>query len=89
MGFASRLKQQALGFSAKAMERLFADEKRAAKVVEVLGKAQQAKKSMDQTQRVVLHQLNFATKQDFKDLGKQLSGLKKRLRSLDEKIASL
>jgi hypothetical protein len=89
MGFASRLKQHALGFSAKAMERLFADEKRAAKVVEVLGKAQQAKKSMDQTQRVVLHQLNFATKQDFKDLGKQLSGLKKRLRSLDEKIASL
>ena len=89
MGFASRLKQQALGFSAKAMERLFADEKRAAKVVEVLGRAQQAKKSMDQTQRVVLHQLNFATKQDFKDLGKQLSGLKKRLRSLDEKIASL
>ena len=89
MGFASRLKQQAMGISAKAMERLFADEKRAAKVVEVLGRAQQAKKSMDQTQRVVLHQLNFATRQDFKDLGKQLSGLKKRLRSLDEKLASL
>jgi len=89
MGFASRLKQQAMGISAKAMERLFADEKRAAKVVEVLGRAQQAKKSMDQTQRVVLHQLNFATRQDFKDLGRQLSGLKKRLRSLDEKLASL
>jgi hypothetical protein len=89
MGFASRLKQQAMGISAKAMERLFADEKRAAKVVEVLGRAQQAKKSMDQTQRVVFHQLNFATRQDFKDLGRQLSGLKKRLRSLDEKLASL
>ena len=34
-------------------------------------------------------QLNFATRQDFKDLGKQLSGLKKRLRSLDEKLTAL
>jgi hypothetical protein len=89
MSIGSRLKQQAMGFSARAMERLFANEKRAEKVVAVLGKAQQAKKSIDQTQRVVLHQLNFATRQDFKDLGKQLSGLKKRLRSLDEKISSL
>ncbi len=89
MGITSRLKQRAMGYSQKAMERLFADEKRAQKVVEVLGKAQQAKKSLDSTQRVVLHQLNFATRQDFKDLGRQLSGLKKRLRSLDEKIASL
>jgi protein subunit release factor A len=89
MGLASKLKQRALGIGQKAMERLFADEKRAQKVVEVIGKAQQAKKSLDSTQRVVMNQLNFATKQDFKDLGKQLSTLKKRIRSLDEKIASL
>jgi hypothetical protein len=89
MSIASRLKERAMGLSQKAMERLFADEKRAQKVVEVIGKAQQAKKSVDSAQRAVMHQLNFATKQDFKDLGKQLSGLKKRLRSLDEKIASL
>ncbi len=89
MSIASRLKKQAIGFSQRAMERLFSDEKRAQKVVEVIGKAQQAKKSIDSTQRVVLHQLNFATRQDFKDLGRQLSGLKKRLRSLDEKIAAL
>jgi hypothetical protein len=78
-----------MGIGQKAMERLFADEKRAQKVVEVIGKAQQAKKSLDSTQRVVMNQLNFATKQDFKDIGKQLSTLKKRLRSLDEKIAAL
>ncbi|MFZ5443242.1 MAG: hypothetical protein ACOZQL_24760 [Myxococcota bacterium] len=89
MGITSKLKQQALGLSQKAMERLFADEKRAQKVVEVMGKAQQAKKTLDSTQRVVLNQLNFATRQDFKELGKQLSGLKKRLRSLDEKLTSL
>lgn len=89
MSITSKLKQRALGFSQKAMERLFADEKRAQKVVEVMGKAQQAKKSLDSTQRVVMNQLNFATRQDFKDLGKQLSGLKKRLRSLDEKLTAL
>lgn len=89
MSITSRLKKQALGMGQKAMERLFADEKRAQKVVEVMGRAQQAKKSLDSTQRVVMHQLNFATKQDFKDLGRQLSALKKRLRSLDEKLTGL
>ena len=89
MGLADKLKQRAMGFGQKAMERLFSDEKRAQRVVEVMGKAQQAKKSLDSTQRVVMHQLNFATRQDFKALGKQLSGLKKRLRSLDEKLTAL
>lgn len=89
MSITSRLKERVMGVGQKAMERLFADEKRAQKVVEVIGKAQQAKKSVDSAQRVVMHQFNFATRQDFKDLGKQLSGLKKRLRSLDEKIAAL
>lgn len=89
MGITGKLKQQAMGLSQKAMERLFADEQRAQKVVEVLGKAQQARKSLDSTQRVVMHQLNFATKQDFKDLGRQLSALKKRLKSLDEKLTAL
>jgi polyhydroxyalkanoate synthesis regulator phasin len=89
MSITSKLKQRAMGLGQKAVERIFADEKRAQRVVEVMGKAQQAKKSLDSTQRVVMHQLNFATKQDFKDLGKQLSGLKKRLRSLDEKLARI
>ncbi len=89
MSFASKLKQRAMGLGQKAMERLFADEKRAQRVVEAIGKAQQAKKSLDSTQRVVMNQLNFATKQDFKDIGRQLSGLKKRLRSLDDKLAQL
>ncbi len=88
MGIGKKLKDQAVGVGQKALEKLFADEKRAQKVVEVMGKATQAKKTLDSTQRVVMHQLNFATKQDFKDLGKQLSGLKKRLRALDEKLSA-
>jgi chromosome segregation and condensation protein ScpB len=89
MGITGKLKKQAMGLSQKAMERLLADEQRAQKLVEVLGKAQQAKRSLDSTQRAVLNQLNFATKQDFKDLGKQLSGFKKRLKRLEEKLGGL
>jgi chromosome segregation and condensation protein ScpB len=89
MGIANTLKEQAVGISQKAIERLFADERRAQKVAEVIGKAQQAKKTLDSTQRVVMHQFNFATRQDFKELGKQLSGIKKRLRSIEEKVGSL
>lgn len=89
MGITSNLKKQAAGLSQKALEKLFADEKRAEKVVAMMGKAQQAKKNVDSAQRAVMHQFNFATKQDFKELGKQLSSLKKRLRALDEKLGTL
>lgn len=89
MGITGKLKKKAMGLSQKAMEQLFADEQRAQKIVEVIGKAQQAKQSLDSTQRVVMHQLNFATRADFKDLGKQLSGLKKRLKRLEEKLSAL
>lgn len=86
MGIATALKQYATQLSQKAMEKIFADEQRAQKVAESLGRAQQAKKKFDKTQRTVLHQLNFATKADFKDLGKQLSALKKRVQALDAKL---
>lgn len=86
MGIATALKQYTTQLSQKAMEKLFADEQRAQKVAEVIGRAQQAKKKFDNTQRTVLHQLNFATKADFKDLGKQLSALKKRVQALDAKL---
>ncbi|MEW5739030.1 MAG: hypothetical protein AB1938_08890 [Myxococcota bacterium] len=89
MGFRSTLKKQALGLSQKAMERLFADEKRAQKIAEAIGTVQRSKQAFDSTQRVVLNQLNFATKADFKELGRQLSGLRKRVKALDEKLSAL
>jgi polyhydroxyalkanoate synthesis regulator phasin len=89
MGFGSTLKKQATGLGQKALERLFADEKRAMQVAEALGAVQRGKAKLDSTQRVVMHQLNFATKGDFKALGKQMSGLKRRLRELDAKLQRL
>lgn len=89
MGITSTLKQYSMQLSQKAMEKIFADEKRAQKVVEVMGRAQKAKKTLDSTQRAVLNQLNFATRQDFKEIGKQLSSLQRRVRSLDGKLSGL
>lgn len=89
MGIANRLKKRALGLSQRAMERLFADEKRAMKIAEAIGAVQRGKQTLDQTQRVVMNQLNFATRADFKEIGKQLSGLKRRVKDLDQKIDQL
>lgn len=89
MGLRSELKQQAMKLSQKAMEKLFADEKRAQKVAEAIGAVQRGKQTIDQTQAVVMHQLNFATRGDFKALGKQLSALRRRIQALDEKLAAL
>ncbi|MCA2980004.1 MAG: hypothetical protein INH41_24745 [Myxococcaceae bacterium] len=87
MGLRKKLTEQAMGLSAKAMERLFADERRAAKVAEAIGAVQRGKAAVDKTQAVVMHQLNFATKADFKELGRSLSALKKRVKALDEKLS--
>ncbi|MCC6336071.1 MAG: hypothetical protein IT380_19035 [Myxococcales bacterium] len=89
MGLRSTLKKRALGLSQKAMERLFADEARAQKIAEAIGTVQRGKQAFDSTQRVVLNQLNFATKADFKELGRQLSSLRKRVKALDEKLGVL
>lgn len=89
MSIRKALKKQAMGLSQKAMEKLFADEGRAQKIAEAIGTVQRGKQAFDSTQRVVMHQLNFATKADFKDLGKQLSSLRKRIKRLDEKLSAL
>lgn len=89
MSFGSNLKQQAFGLGQKAMEKLLADEQRAAKLVSAFGKVQRGKAAFDKGQQQLMHQLNFAAKADFKALGKQLSGVKRRLRELNEKLAGL
>lgn len=89
MGIRSTLKKRALGLSQQAMERLVADERRAQKFAEVIGTVQRGKQAFDRTQRVVLHQLSLATKADFKDLGRRLGGLCRRVKALDEKLSAL
>jgi hypothetical protein len=89
MGLADRLKKEALSFSQKAIERLMSDEQRAMKIANAIGSVQKGKAAIDRGQDTVMRQLNFATKGEFKEIGKRLSALKRRARELDEKLDSL
>jgi hypothetical protein len=76
-----------MGAGQRALERLLSDEGRAQRVAEAVGAAQGAKARFDATQRTVMHQLNLATRADFKALGRSLGALKKRLLRLDQRLA--
>lgn len=89
MGLTSDLKKTALNLSQKAMERLFADEKRAMKIAQAVGTVQRGKQAMAKRQEDLMRALNLASKSDFKALGKQMSNLKRRLRELDERLGTL
>ncbi|MFY0522355.1 hypothetical protein ACN28I_03760 [Archangium gephyra] len=89
MGIRQNLKKQALGVSQKAMEKLLADEKRAMAVAQALGSVQRGKQALDRGQEELMRALSFATRSDFKTVGKKLSGLKRRLRELDEKLEEI
>ncbi len=89
MGIGKELKKRALGASAKAMEKLMADEERAMKIANAIGKVQRGKQALDKGQEELMKALSFATKGDYKAVGKKLSALKRRLRELDEKLDGL
>ncbi len=89
MGFREDLKNRAMGLSQKAMERLFADEKRATQIAQMIGTVQKGKAAIDRGQVAVMHQLNFASRADFKEIGKQVSALRRRVRDLEEKLGRL
>ncbi|WAM29903.1 hypothetical protein [Myxococcus sp. NMCA1] len=89
MGITDDLKKQALNVSGKAMEKLMADDRRAMAIANAIGKAQRGKQALDRGQEELMKALNFAPRSEFRALGKQLSGLKRRLRELDEKLGAL
>jgi len=44
---------------------------------------------LDRGQEELMWALSFATRSDFKAVGKKLSGLKRRLRELDERLEEI
>jgi hypothetical protein len=89
MGITDRLKKEALNLSQKALERLMANEGRAMKIANAIGTVQRGKAAFDKGQDTVMRQLNFATKSEFKEIGKKFSSLKRRMRELEEKLEAL
>lgn len=89
MGLTRELKKRAVELSQKAMERLLSNEKRAMRIAEAIGNVQKGKQALDRGQDQLMHALSFATRSDYKAVGKQLSALKRRARELDEKLDEL
>ncbi len=51
-----------------------------------MGAVQGAKARLDRTQRAVMTQLSLATRGDFKELGKGVAALKKRVQRLAQRL---
>lgn len=80
------LKVKTVGMLGKAVERMLSDETRAAKVARAVGAVQKGKEKLDRAQESLLKNLGVATRQDYKDVGKKISALKRRVRHLAERL---
>lgn len=89
MGLRKQLKAQAMGLSQRALQKLFEDEKRATQLANAIGAVQRGKQSIDSTQQAIMKQLNFASRADYKAVGKALSSTRKKAQALFEKLSKL
>jgi polyhydroxyalkanoate synthesis regulator phasin len=80
------LRSKTVGLLGKAVEKVLADEKRAAKVAQAVGAVQKGKQQLDRAQENLLKGLGVATRGDYKDVGKRLSALKRRVRHLADRL---
>jgi len=86
MGVRSKVKQQVLAVGGKAVERLLAEPERAKKVAEAVGRVQKGKRVLEEGQEEILHAMQYATCGDYQQIGKQLAGLKRRLRAVEKRV---
>lgn len=86
MGVRKQLKKQVLKAGQKAVEVLMADEDRARVIAKAIGRVEQGKQAVEQGQEQLLRAMQLATRSEYKQVGKQLAGLKRRLRSLDKRL---
>ncbi len=89
MGLGDDLKKQAMSLSQRALERLMADENRAMRIASAIGKVQRGRAAWARGQDELMRVFGFASKTDFKAVGKKLSTLKRRIRELEEKLDQL
>jgi len=83
------LRSRTLGVLGKTIERLLADDRRAARVARAVGTVQKSKGALDKVQASAMRAMGLASKRDFKEVGKQASALRRRVRHLAEKIEKM
>ncbi len=80
-----------LGKSAKrlglrAAEKVMQNETAMSAIVQAVTRAQKGKAALDRLQDGILNALGFASRGDFKALGKRISALKRQLREIGERL---
>jgi hypothetical protein len=83
------LRERATELGMKAMGKLFEDPKRAEAIASAIGGLQRAKQALDEAQEKALRAAGLVTREDFKDAGKRLSALKRKVRELTDELDQL
>lgn len=83
------LRERATELGMKAMGKLFEDPKRAEAIAAAIGGLQRAKQALDEAQEKALRAAGLVTREDFKDAGKRLSALKRKVRELGDELDQL
>jgi hypothetical protein len=83
---AKTLRERAAELGIKAMGKLFEDPKRAEAIAAAIGGLQRAKQALDDAQEKALRAAGLPTRDDFKEAGKRISALKRRVRELSEEL---
>jgi hypothetical protein len=83
------LKARTFALVGKTMEKLLSDEQRAAKVARAVGTVQKSKDVYDKAQESFMRAMNMPSKRDYKDMGRRISALKRRVRHAAEKLEKL
>src|SRR5690554_1271909 len=89
MSLVDTLKSQAFGMGGKAMEKVFADERRAEQIGELFMLVQRGRKTVDAAQQAALRGIGMASSGDLKATSKRLAQLRRSARKLDEKLGRL
>jgi hypothetical protein len=89
MSVVKSLRSKGMAIAGQAMEKLFADQRRAEQIGELLGMIQKSRKAIDDAQEAALKGLGIVSSGDLKAANKRLAGLRKSARQLDEKLGKL
>ena len=89
MGLVDDVKSRGAALAGQAMNKIFADEKRAEQIGELLNLFQRSRKALVGAQEKALRGMGVASSGDLKAAGKRLAALRKSARKLDEKLGTL
>ncbi|MFN0062672.1 MAG: SCP2 sterol-binding domain-containing protein [Myxococcaceae bacterium] len=89
MSLGNEMKARATKLTGRAMQRLLADEHRAAQFAEFVCALQKGKQLLEQRQNDFLRSMGIASREDYKAVSNRLAGLKRRARELSEKLDEL